>query len=163
MRKNKKSHPRNACWDRKNSCGATRLDAFASTFAYVHMPTLDHGASTPSYILKPYRFFRSPSAAHSIRYLPPRSHPPRLSVGTGTGPTSSASSVFCIIAQQTRFVKHFFKKADRKKAENGIDFFMRVCYNSLCADCEDRSLQSAVVRSNPVKDTGSHFGVWRSW
>ena len=111
------------------SCGATLLGALRAHFHIrgrtpVDMPTLDHGVSAPSYILRAHpRRFRSPSEVHSTRCVPPRSQHPRLSGETGRVSTHSSSSVFCIIAYSTAFVKCFFgfcfhEKKRKKRTES---------------------------------------------
>ena len=62
----------------KSSCGATRLDACAPTFAYDHMLAFDHGA--PISVSHTRRLpFRSPSEVHSSQLRLPHSHHRRLS------------------------------------------------------------------------------------
>jgi hypothetical protein len=71
-----KNCPANLFAGTGKSCGATLLDACASTLRVLHTPTY-YGRSAVAHT--PQMRFRLPSEVHSYRSRIPRSHRPRLS------------------------------------------------------------------------------------
>ncbi len=112
LNKIKKSCP-NICWDRINyeSCGATRLDAFASAFNVLTYA----GFCLRRVLLRRTYWgmilFRLPSEVHSVLHFPPYFHRQRLSEKK-RGKTYLLFLIgllYVIKALFTTFVKGFFK------------------------------------------------------
>ncbi len=75
-----KTCPRQIRWDRRKSCGATRLDASrAHSVPYHHTASFDHGGNSVAPTKIRSNPFGLPSRAHSSTPPAPRSHHPRLS------------------------------------------------------------------------------------
>ena len=92
-----------------HSCGATLLDAFASSQRILHMPVFDHGGASPRRLYSGRIRFLLPSKVHSILRLSPQSQRLRLSVHNPVKNLLTLSQRFnCLYHDTGAHVKRFF-------------------------------------------------------
>ena len=131
--------------DKSYSCGATLLGASAPTSAYVSYADFVYEVSLRlPYSRQDTTFFRSPSEVHSALYLPPQFHHLRLSVGTGTRPTYSPSSVWWYYITHTPLCQGGYGHFSGNYRRRFFDFHSKAVHTretdkerSMCAPCRN--------------------------